>query len=97
MLVGGQDHFYLEGQVAYAIPGEVGDMLVHSTTQHPTEEQHSVAKLHSLLGWAPTISLEDNLERIIAAPSAMRRSASPRLVAPHTNGTVKFHLSMWLA
>ena len=28
------------------------------------------------------------LERIIAAPSVMRRSASPRLVAPHTNGTV---------
>ena len=35
--------------------------------------------------------------RIIAAPSAMRRSASPRSVAPHTNGTLKFHLSMWLA
>ena len=34
------------------------------------------------------------LERIIAAPSPMRRSASPRLVAPQTNGTVKFHLSM---
>ena len=37
------------------------------------------------------------LERIIAAPSVMRRSASPRLVAPHTNGTVNFHLSMWWA
>ena len=37
------------------------------------------------------------LERIIAAPSPMRRSASPRLVAPHTNGTLKAHLSMWLA
>ena len=37
------------------------------------------------------------LERIIAAPSLMRRSASPRLVAPHTNGTVKFHLLMWWA
>ena len=34
-------------------------------------------------------------ERIIAAPSLMRRSASPRLVAPHTNGTVNAHLSMW--
>jgi hypothetical protein len=32
-------------------------------------------------------------DRIIAAPSAIRRSASPRLVAPHTNGTVNFHLS----
>ena len=37
------------------------------------------------------------LVRIIAAPSAMRRSASPRLVAPQTNGTVKPHLSTWLA
>ncbi len=37
------------------------------------------------------------LERIMAAPSVIRRSASPKLVAPQTNGTVKFHLSMWLA
>ena len=37
------------------------------------------------------------LERIIAAPSPIRRSASPRFVAPHTNGTLKAHLSMWLA
>jgi len=36
-------------------------------------------------------------DRIIAAPSVIRRSASPRLVAPHTNGTVNAHLSMWLA
>ena len=36
-------------------------------------------------------------ERIMAAPSLMRRSASPRLVAPHTNGTVNAHLSMWCA
>ena len=35
------------------------------------------------------------LERIMQAPSLMRRSASPRLVAPHTNGTSKAHLSMW--
>ena len=35
------------------------------------------------------------LVRIIAAPSAMRRSASPRFVAPQTNGTVKSHLSTW--
>lgn len=42
MEVGGQEHFYLEGQVAAAIPGEDG-MLVHSSTQHPTEVQHKVA------------------------------------------------------
>ena len=43
--IGGQDHFYLEGQVALAIPGEDGDMLVHSSTQHPSEVQHMVAQV----------------------------------------------------
>jgi xanthine dehydrogenase large subunit len=42
--VGGQDHFYLEGQIAMAIPGEDRDMLVLSSTQHPTEVQHLVAR-----------------------------------------------------
>ncbi|MGH6912361.1 MAG: molybdopterin cofactor-binding domain-containing protein, partial [Geminicoccales bacterium] len=45
LLIGGQDHFYLEGQIALAIPGEDGDLLVHSSTQHPSEVQHLVAKL----------------------------------------------------
>jgi xanthine dehydrogenase large subunit len=43
MEVGGQEHFYLEGQVAAAIPQEGGDMLIHASTQHPTEIQHKVA------------------------------------------------------
>ncbi|MEP2921516.1 MAG: xanthine dehydrogenase molybdopterin binding subunit [Sulfitobacter sp.] len=42
--IGGQEHFYLEGQCALALPGEDGDMLVHSSTQHPTEIQHKVAE-----------------------------------------------------
>ena len=41
--MGGQEHFYLEGQAALATPGEGGDMLVQSSTQHPTEIQHKVA------------------------------------------------------
>ncbi len=41
--MGGQEHFYLEGQCAMALPQEGGDMLVHSSTQHPTEIQHKVA------------------------------------------------------
>ncbi|NOX39252.1 MAG: xanthine dehydrogenase molybdopterin binding subunit, partial [Alphaproteobacteria bacterium] len=39
-----QEHFYLEGQIALSLPQEDGDMLVHSSTQHPTEIQHKVAK-----------------------------------------------------
>ena len=42
--IGGQEHFYLEGQAALALPQEDGDMLVHSSTQHPTEIQHKVAE-----------------------------------------------------
>jgi xanthine dehydrogenase large subunit len=41
--VGGQDHFYLEGQIAVAIPQEDGGMLVHSSTQHPSEVQQIIA------------------------------------------------------
>ncbi len=43
--VGGQEHFYLEGQIALALPGEDGDIAVHSSTQHPTEVQHICARL----------------------------------------------------
>jgi xanthine dehydrogenase large subunit len=42
--IGGQDHFYLEGQIAIAVPQEDGAMLVHSSTQHPTEVQQIVAR-----------------------------------------------------
>lgn len=48
VMVGGQDHFYLETQAALAIPQEDRDMLVHSGTQHPTEVQHMVARLLGL-------------------------------------------------
>ena len=41
--VGGQEHFYLEGQIAYAIPSADGQWLIHSSTQHPGEVQHWVA------------------------------------------------------
>ncbi len=41
--IGGQEHFYLEGQVAAALPQEGGDMVVYSSTQHPSEIQHKVA------------------------------------------------------
>jgi xanthine dehydrogenase large subunit len=43
--VGGQEHFYIEGQVALALPEEKGGMTVYSSTQHPTEMQHCIAKM----------------------------------------------------
>ncbi|WP_158972142.1 xanthine dehydrogenase molybdopterin binding subunit [Chachezhania sediminis] len=42
--MGGQEHFYLEGQAALALPAENGDVTVISSTQHPTEIQHKVAE-----------------------------------------------------
>ena len=43
--IGGQEHFYLEGQVALAIPGEAGEMFLHSSTQHPSDVQRLVARM----------------------------------------------------
>lgn len=43
MSIGGQDHMYLEGHIAFAIPGEDDDVIVHCSTQHPSEAQHMVA------------------------------------------------------
>ncbi len=41
--IGGQEQFYLEGQISYAVPQEDGGMLVYCSTQHPSEMQHAVA------------------------------------------------------
>jgi len=41
--VGGQEHFYLEGQIAYVLPQEQDQWLVYSSTQHPGEAQHWVS------------------------------------------------------
>jgi xanthine dehydrogenase large subunit len=54
---GGQDHFYLEGQIALAVPGDGGDMQVWSSTQHPTEVQHGVAHLLGLPFNAVTVEV----------------------------------------
>ena len=41
--VGGQEHFYLETQAAFAEPGDDGDVTVWSSTQHPSEVQAVVS------------------------------------------------------
>ncbi len=42
--IGAQEHFYLEGQAALALPQEGGDMVIACSSQHPTEIQHKVAE-----------------------------------------------------
>ncbi|MBS0306691.1 MAG: xanthine dehydrogenase molybdopterin binding subunit, partial [Proteobacteria bacterium] len=44
LAVGGQEQFYLEGQISYAVPLEDDGMRVHCSTQHPSEMQHAVAR-----------------------------------------------------
>jgi xanthine dehydrogenase large subunit len=46
--IGGQEHFYLEGQASLAIPGEGNEMIVHASTQDPSEVQHIVARILSV-------------------------------------------------
>ncbi len=53
--VGGQEHFYLEGQVAYALPLEQDQWHIHSSTQHPGEVQHWVAHALGLENNAVTV------------------------------------------
>ncbi|MFN4165701.1 MAG: xanthine dehydrogenase molybdopterin binding subunit [Ferrovibrio sp.] len=43
--LGGQDHFYLEGQVSVAEPREDGDIMLRCSTQHPSEVQKLVARV----------------------------------------------------
>ncbi|MFG1298831.1 xanthine dehydrogenase molybdopterin binding subunit [Xanthobacter sp. V3C-3] len=90
---GGQDHFYLEGQIALAVPGEDRDMQVFSSTQHPTEAQHGVAHVLGLPFAAVTVEVrrmggafggKESQATIIAAVAA--------LLAHHARRPVKLRL-----
>jgi len=80
--MGGQDHFYLESHIAMAVPGEADEMLIHSSTQHPTEVQHMVSRVLAVPSHAVTVSVrrmgggfggketQSNLFAVIAAIAA---------------------------
>jgi xanthine dehydrogenase large subunit len=54
--VGGQEQFYLEGQISLAVPQEAGGMLVHCSTQHPSEMQLVVAHALGVAAHAVQVS-----------------------------------------
>jgi xanthine dehydrogenase large subunit len=54
--IGGQDHFYLEGQIAVALPGEDEDVTIFSSTQHPSEVQLMVATALGIRYHAVTVN-----------------------------------------
>ena len=55
--VGGQEHFYLEGQVAFAVPGEDEEVTLHCSSQHPSEIQHKVARVLGAPNHAVTVEV----------------------------------------
>ena len=55
--IGGQEHFYLEGQVSLAVPGEDGDMTIYTSTQHPSEMQHLIAHMLNVAVVAVTVEV----------------------------------------
>ncbi|RTL71534.1 MAG: xanthine dehydrogenase molybdopterin binding subunit [Hyphomicrobiales bacterium] len=55
--IGGQEHFYLEGQAAFAVPGEDEDVTVYCSSQHPTEIQHKVAHVLGIPNHAVTVEM----------------------------------------
>ncbi|WP_081162181.1 xanthine dehydrogenase molybdopterin binding subunit [Ensifer aridi] len=57
MRIGGQDHFYLEGHISFAIPGEDDEVTVFASTQHPSETQHMVAKVLGVPSNAVTVNV----------------------------------------
>ncbi len=82
--VGGQDHMYLEGQIAFALPGEDEDVIVHCSTQHPSEAQHMVAHVLGVPSNAVVVNVrrmgggfggkesQMNLFAVVAAMAAKR-------------------------
>ncbi len=87
LAIGGQDHFYLEGQVALAIPGEDRDMVVHSSTQNPSEVQHLVAHVLGVPSHAVTCEVrrmgggfggKETQPALIAAAAALAAAKTKR-------------------
>jgi xanthine dehydrogenase large subunit len=92
--IGGQDHFYLESQIAIAIPGEQGQMTIHSSTQHPTEVQMMVAEVlgvpfNHVVCICKRMGGGFGGKETQAAPPAMMAA----LLAAHTRRPVRFAYS----
>ncbi len=91
--LGGQDHFYLEGQIAMALPQEGGELKIYSSTQHPTEVSHMVSRVLAL----PCHRIGVEVRRMGGAFGGKESQASQiaciaALLAHHTRRPVKLRL-----
>ena len=92
--VGGQEHFYLEGQISSVEPTEDGGMVVYSSSQHPSEVQKLVAEV---LGIPLNLVVVDT-RRMGGGFGGKETQAAPwaclaALLAHKTKRPVKFKLS----
>lgn len=93
MHIGGQEHFYLEGQVSLAIPGEDGEMLIYTSSQHPTEVQKLVAEVLNI----PFNKVTVDMRRMGGGFGGKETQAAPwaclaALMAAKTGSPVKLRL-----
>jgi xanthine dehydrogenase large subunit len=91
--IGAQEHFYLEGQIALAIPHEDGQMQVIVSTQHPTEMQQVVAAILGI-GWNDVVSEVRRLGGGFGGKEVQpaQFAALAALAAFHTGQPVKLRL-----
>jgi xanthine dehydrogenase large subunit len=91
--IGAQEHFYLEGQIALAIPHEDGQMQVIVSTQHPTEMQQVVATILGI-GWNDVVSEVRRLGGGFGGKEVQpaQFAALAALAAHHTGRPVKIRL-----
>ncbi len=92
-MIGGQEHFYLEGQIACAFPPTDGQIKVISSTQHPSEVQHIVAHM---LHW-PSARVNVEIRRMGGGFGGKESQAShwaalAALAAFHTGRPCKLRL-----
>ncbi len=92
--IAGQEHFYLEGQVSIAEPGENDEMLIYSSSQHPSEVQKLVAEVLKL----SLNKVVVDTRRMGGAFGGKETQAAPwaciaALLANKTKRAVKFRLS----
>jgi len=94
LTIGGQEHFYLEGQVSLASPQEDGGMFIQTSSQHPSEVQKLVAEvLH-----VPFNAVTVEMRRMGGGFGGKETQAAPwacmaALAAHHTGRAVKVRLA----
>jgi len=92
--IGGQEHFYLEGQISSAEPTEDGGMIIYTSSQHPSEVQILVAEVLDI----PFNKVVVDMRRMGGGFGGKETQAAPwaciaALLANKTGRCVKLRLS----